>query len=105
MWSYNIIPFNIVYITAYFNVLTELVDINREWIELGIALDLKYHILDEIEANHVKDGVKRCLQEVIHSWFEGNGSELSWEVLCAALRSDLISRPVIAEDIESKFNM
>lgn len=88
---------------AYLNVLSALVDINKEWMELGLALELKYCILQEIEANHSRDGVKRCLQKVVHSWFEGNGNRLSWSVLCDALKSRLVSRPAIADEIESKY--
>ena len=75
----------------------------KEWRDLGISLDLNYHILQEIEANHIRDGVRRCLEGVIHSWLEGNGSKVSWSVLCEALRCELVGRPNLAADIESKY--
>ena len=69
---------------------------------LGVLLDLDYHMLREIEANHPKD-VRRCLAEVIHSWLEGKGSKVSWSVLCEALSDKLVSQSKLATEIELKY--
>lgn len=84
--------------------LTALVGISKEWRQLGLRLGINEDIIDEIEANHLKDGVKRCLEEVVKSWLEGkgNGSRL-WSFLCGALRDKLVNRPVIADDIELEY--
>ena len=89
--------------TAYRQVLTEIVSTAKEWRDLGTSLDLSYHVLDEIEADHIRDGVRRCLEGVIHCWLEGNGSKVSWSVLCEALRCELVGRPNLAADIEFKY--
>ena len=74
----------------------------KEWRDLGISLDLNYHMLQVIETNYPKDA-RRCLEEVIDSWLEGNGSKVSWSVLCEALKCELVGRPNLAAEIEFKY--
>ena len=88
--------------TAHRQVLSEIVGVAKDWMTLGILLDLDYQALQVIEANHPKDA-RRCLAEVIHSWLKGNGSDVSWSVLCDALSDKLVNQSKLATDIELKY--
>ena len=92
--------FNFFYIAPR-NVLTAVVTVASEWRNLGLALDVKQPTIDSIEAGH--SDVNRCLEEVIKCWLNGNGGELSWSFLCEALKSPLVARPKVADDIEQKY--
>ena len=81
--------------------LTAVLEVASEWRNLGLALDIKQPTIDSIEAEHFN--VKRCLEEVIKCWLNGNGGELSWSFLCEALKSPLVARPKVAGDIEQKY--
>ncbi len=84
-------------------VLTELKTINNEWKSLGIALELDFSELKEIEANY-PTSVKDCMAEVIARWLRtGGSSQVSWKTLCDALRSDLLSHSFLAQEIEEKY--
>ena len=82
---------------------TALVKLTKEWENLGLVLGLKDSTLREIRANNQQD-VKQCLYEVIDRWLERRGQgQVSWTVLCEALRSELVSRSDIATEIEEKY--
>ena len=69
-----------------------------------MCLDIKNSKIEAIEDNYwAKNGVERCLEEVINCWFKGNGRRLSWSVLCEALRHVLVSHPAVADAIELKY--
>jgi hypothetical protein len=74
---------------------------NEKWSELGIQLGLEYHELKEIEAKYC-GSLRKCMAEVINKWL-GNDTQASWKTLRRALRSKLVSEPVIAAEIEKKF--
>ena len=82
--------------------LTALDSIAKEWRDIGLSLHIDYAIIDKIETDH-STGVKRCLAEVINCWLKGNGGERSWFFLCEALRSKLVKRPDVAEEIEQTY--
>ena len=69
---------------------------------LGIALELRYRVLEEIEANY-PNNVRKCMAEVINKWLETSTGQLSWRTLCNALRNELVSCPVLAAQIEQKY--
>ena len=86
----------------YHKILTVLRTINSKWQSLGIALELGYSTLEEIEANN-PNNVESCMAKVIARWLDARSSPLTWETLCDALRSDLVDCPVLAQDIEEKY--
>lgn len=49
------------------------------WKELGQRLGVSEVDLDAINSDHIRDGVKRCLEEVISNW-KRNG-DYTWETL------------------------
>ena len=87
---------------AHGNVLTALVNITKEWRNLGLALGIKFHTIEEIEANNSQD-VKKCLAKVVDSWLGGSGDQPSWSGLCNALRSELVKRTTVANEIQEKY--
>ncbi len=82
--------------------LTELVEISREWSFLALALGLKQHVIAEIETDYPSN-VSKCREKMVVKWFELQPSQLSWSSLCTALRTRLVDRPDIAKKIERKY--
>ena len=76
----------------YDSELQDVLDVLREagfssafWRPLGRQLlDPVRHDLEAIEANHLSQGVQRCLEEVISHWI--NDSENTWKKLVEAVR-------------------
>ena len=56
-----------------------------KWFNLGLALELHYGKLTEIESNHPKDAL-RCLTEMVNAWLQSS-SNPSWKRLVSALTS------------------
>ena len=67
-----------------------------------MELGIEYHVLQEIEKKY-HDNTKECMTEAVSVWLKTESSTLSWETLCKALRSELVSHPVLAEAIEKKY--
>jgi hypothetical protein len=84
------------------HILTVLVPMNTKWCDLGIQLDIKYHELEEIEERYRGGNLRKCMAEIINNWLR-NDTQASWKTLCHALKSELVSEPVIAAEIEKKF--
>ena len=63
-------------------VLTLLKPLESEWYNLGIHLDIKKEMLNNIEADY--HGVQRCLSEVISFW-QQNEDKPSWKKLADAV--------------------
>lgn len=80
--------------------LNELEEIVDEWRDLGLALDLPYRKIRELEANHPND-VKKCLEGMIKVWLESE-ADPSWQALCTALRTELVDCNTIAQRIEER---
>lgn len=79
-------------------VLAKLIGLNKEWNSFGMALELEYREIQEIESNHPGD-VKKCLARVIEEWLKQKGKEVSWKTVYEALKDPLVNRPDIAEEI------
>ena len=76
--------------------------ISGEWSYLALALGLKSDVIKEIETNN-PNNVSKCREKMVVKWFELQPDQLSWSVLCAALRTPLVGRPDIAKNIERKY--
>ena len=68
---------------AVLDVLREAEFYPRHWRTLGRRLGVKDVDLDTIDANHVKEGVERCLEETIRQW-QRDGDN-TWEKLAEAV--------------------
>ena len=82
-------------------ILTELQEAVNEWKDIGLFLDVRYHVTKEIEERYPSN--KDRLAEVIDRWLKTGCSELSWKNLCAALCSDLVNQTVLAKRLEKKY--
>ena len=56
-----------------------------KWFELGVQLDIKYHVLQKIR-NDRRDQTDSCKVEMVHHWLE-NDVTSSWNKLCDALEN------------------
>lgn len=72
-----------------------------EWMNLGLALGIKYPVLKTIKANAPQD-LKLCLNEVIDKWLN-ECYPSSWKSLSDALRSTIVGRNDVASKIEKKY--
>ena len=68
---------------AVLDVLREAEFYPRHWRALGRRLGVNDVDLDTIDANHVKEGVERCLEETIRQW-QRDGDN-TWEKLAEAV--------------------
>ena len=82
-----------------------LLDIVKEWDELGEALGLPHSVIKAIKADN-PNNVKQCLKEMVDAWLERKGTQpLSWTNLCKALRDPLVARSDVASSIETQYNI
>ena len=72
-----------------------------KWEDVGLALGLHLSDLDVIRSDY-RESYER-LKRVVSQWLKGNGKECSWEVLCDALRDELVQRPNLAKNIETTY--
>ena len=79
-------------------------DITEKLPYFAMALGLKQHQIEEIEADY-RDSVGKRRKAVIAKWLKTESSELSWRTLCNALRSDLVEHNALAGKIETKYNV
>ena len=80
-----------------------LIDIVKEWKDLGEVLGLPYSDIEAIKENN-PNNVKQCLNDVIDGWFKMKGKQPpSWYNLCLALRHPLVNRKDVALCIEKHY--
>ena len=78
-------------------IVTALRDVNTEWYDLGIYLDLPEHILKPIGSNPDVEGRLRMM---VSKWL-GYDPQASWDKLAAALNA--MGKNTIAANIRSKY--
>ena len=98
-------PLGVCLYAAYRNVRTALIDIVKEWEDLGVVLGLSDAEVEKIGVNNPND-INGCMRELIKQWLKMKGSQPpSWNSLCTALRDPLVNRKDIASSIEQKYCM
>ena len=82
-----------------------LVDVNKNWKELGLQLGLRKATLDGIEANY-RD-VKDCKREMMSKWLDWVDINYNptWQHLADALRHSTVQHGPIAQDIEDEYSI
>lgn len=70
--------------------------INLKWFELGLALKLEFHVLEEIAANSCSN--INMMREVLQRWLI-QYTNVSWEFLIAALESNIVDSKSVAHKI------
>ena len=98
-------PLGVCLHAAYRNVRTALIDIVKEWEDLGVVLGLSDAEVEKIGVDNPND-INGCMRELIKQWLKMKGSEPpSWNSLCTALRDPLINRKDIESRIKQKYCM
>ena len=83
------------------NVYEDLIDISHQWYDLGLQLRLEEGTLKTIKSDNPESS-KHCLREMLSTWLKID-SRLSWETMCAALRSRTVGAEKLASDLEAKY--
>ena len=84
-------------------VLLALVDVNKKWMLLALALGLKEPTLAKIE-KECGSSIDDCKMNMLREWLNRNdGCRPSWTTLVEALREQTVQHPLIADAIEKKF--
>ncbi len=82
-------------------VLTELLNVNTAWKELGLALEIREGKLEEFDANNRK--IDKRMWETISYWLSGNGaSPTTWRTLLDALRDPQVDKKKFADKLAEK---
>ena len=82
-------------------VLEELVDVEKKWLRLGLALGLRQPTLKNIKDEN--DDIDDCKMEMLTQWLKKmENSDPSWRSLVDALRNPTVKHKEIAEVIERK---
>ena len=86
-------------------ILEFLVDVNKNWKELGLQLGLREATLDGIEANY-RD-VEKCKMNMISKWLKWVDIDYkpTWQHLADALRHSTVQHGPIAQAIENKYSI
>ena len=72
-------------VLAVLDVLQEAGFYSENWRPLGRRLGVSSINLRDIERDHTRDGVKRCLEETVEAWIS-NGKN-TWDVLADAVEN------------------
>ena len=79
----------------------------HKWLEIGIQLGIKLHVLKGFELQHNKDP-KRCLSEMLQYWLDGKAyekSHVNWETIIEALESPAINEAAIAGQLRENIQL
>ena len=80
--------------------LVHLSEVGSDWFVFGIALGVPISKLRSIEASHLKEGVKRCIVEMLQYWLDTTQAAC-WQQVTAALEQvDLIN---LASQVKHKY--
>lgn len=72
----------------------------NEWDQLGLALGVKSHKLDEIKQTQ-RYVIHDCRREMLRTWMNG-GVNVTWHALCIALADQLVGHLALAKEIAEK---
>ena len=72
----------------------------NEWFELGQQLGLEFDVLEKIQIDKDKYGLKRQRGKMVNTWLRSD-PEASWSKLCVAL--DTIGERAVAQNIRESF--
>ena len=81
-------------------VFSQLLKAANEWYNLGLALDIEFDTLKEINSNESTD--KARLREMLTHWLLSSPSR-TWSDICNGLRSETVQQNNLADKIEDKY--
>lgn len=73
-------------------------DISHQWKSIGIALKVPNQVLMSILHKKSKDTDK--LESVLHSWLNQHSTEVTWNSIISAIKSEIVGQKAIAEKIQ-----
>ena len=74
--------------------------VRNDWFALGLTFRLKYSVLRSIEHRYRSN--KHCLTEMVGQWVQQFPDTTTWPYICECLRSPIVERNDVAEEIEGK---
>ena len=83
------------------DVLDETIQASYKWFNLGLALGLSHNDLSALSDKHRGD-CNVCLREMLARRLQSS-QQLTWEMVCSALRQTTVDRYDVAEKIEEKY--
>ena len=81
--------------------LVHLSEVGSDWFIFGVALGLQISKLKSIEASHLKEGVKRCIVEMLQYWLDTTPAA-SWQQVIATLKQ--VDLTALASQIEQNYH-
>ena len=83
--------------------LTKLLDyisrVETKWMEIGLKLGIKPHILDQLKCNYANDGVKVLIVKVLQQWQKNITPPFTWATIIQVLNSEFVGEHVLAKTI------
>ena len=76
-----------------------LTDVNYLWNEIGIVLGVPNAKLQSLQQSNIPNSIK--LNEVIQCWFDQCTTEVTWNTIIAAMRSEVVGNDRVAKKIEN----
>ena len=76
-------------------------DASSQWFNLGLALGLSHNDLSALSDKHRGD-CDVCLREMLARRLQSS-PQLTWEIVCSALRQTTVDRYDVAENIEERY--
>ena len=81
-------------------VLKATIDARTNWYNLGLELEVKVEVLDDIQTRHSDPKVQ--LREMLKTWLK-RGRNPTWRTLADAIKSPIVDEPRLAEKLEEKY--
>ena len=81
--------------------LVHLSEVGSDWFVFGVALGMPISKLRSIEASHLKEGVKRCIVEMLQYWLDTTPAACWQQVIATLEQVDLIA---LASQIKEKYH-
>ena len=69
--------------------------ISDQWYDIGLSLQVRHNVLDEIKQSEDNDETK--LKKVINIWKDTKSSSTTWETIITAVESPVINNKEIAD--------
>ena len=72
-------------------------DIRHKWYDIGLSLQVRRNVLDDLKQSQDDDETK--LKKVLNIWEETKSSSFTWETVITAAESPVINNKEIADSI------
>ena len=81
--------------------LTKLLDyisqVETKWMDIGLKLEIKPHVLDRIKCDFANDGVRMLSVKVLQEWQKNIKPPFTWATIIGVLNSEYIGEHVLAK--------